>query len=866
MSNLYAEYRAVDNSITTKITLENTPNEESVLVYYQGMGGFVRNIDYAISGKDVSWSEDVKTFILNRIENSLNDIIVVYYTLENEEVICASKNFTLSSTDISNKSIDLSLDTIPSENTGWIVDLFAGPNQFTYNSVITGKNDFLLVRMGSTSSYKLSWLGLIMEESISKAQIANPLVDITIRVTYAIDVDNYYNFTRTSEIRHITALEASNYCLTLKHAPMKASQWEFQVIPQGGPSQLMGKDVFVHGKSLWWLPDTGLVENSYVNIIYYTGRYDLSQRPVKAIVQMANSKGHGICPKLKDIVRHYGAASQNVVPTEKAIRAALDEFTPSLTFDSSPGISFLEDSSSNITTKSFVKKESPWISEKTVNWSKNETSLYINGLSAGGDYTWLTSKPSSIVISTSAESEIIPVDPKWIKSPCAGGSYSWNGSIIEKAMTASGELLFSVPSGSFVGGVKLYCNNTFNTSADIYSIGTDFDREALTRKFYAPTSSGAFNQWEPGQTLVRDGWVYFSEPTDIKIYCWSSARELRSSSIKYYDNGQFKININYDVIDWNDYARCYVAGTVGFISEFSHGVGGMAVKHYQSSNIPSLSAATGLSDIIKNEIYFTGGNSTGSNYLHKWNRTSQTGEAVKALNVTTLAYMGSVGALGAGWLIGGINPLDTTDLSENVIQFKFDDETTSFYKIGISLNPVSDFGCALVGDKALIIGGESYILNESGQETKTPASEQSSAFNCRTKLMESIAGGISRTGLRGAALDSSTAIFIGGYEAGSEVDDISNFILVGQPTMNVDLYDNTTTTFKSLSQMPYGTARSAVMATPSKIHVIGGETYKNSDGTCNKTGAALTYDVSTSSWSMNSMRSNLFSGAGYTQL
>lgn len=862
MSKLQQEIFTVSSG--TELTLANDCDSSSVLVYYRGMGGFTNGNTYTVTESPGKITFADSSYFIP------GDKIIVYYAILGESVVCTSQTIQLNETNINNRYIDLSLTIPPIDTENWMIELFAGPNQFLYHNSTPGTSELDFLIQIINGNYRLSWNSLIMEQSIIKAIESNPTIDISFRLSYSINnAENYFYLKRICEKRYITPDDFIKGGIKLYNKPYKPDNYEFHFIVDGGPSQIYNKDFIVEDKYLKWITETGFdaVNNHHVNIIYYTFQFDLTKHSIKPIVQLASSKGKGLCPKLNNQVRPYGTTSQNITVSEKALRIALDEFNPSLSVTSSSGVSFYDSIESTVETKTITKPRT-LIDLEPLSYKWNSTNLYLNGFIVEGDYTWLDTETSSnlIIVNTSGESEIIPEDPKWVQSPCGGGNEYWSGKVIEKDIPASGYFLFSVPSGSLVGGIKL--NNTiqFNTSSDIYSLGTDYDREALTRKFYAPTTIGTFNKWEPSLEINKNGFVYFNEDTDIKLYCHNSARELRATSAKLYDLGDLNINIYYDVIDWEDYNRCYVASLPNNISEYGYS-NGLVVRYYSTSNLPSLSGAVGLFDNNRNDVYYTGGIEIDfDNYLYKWNRSTQTGANITTPLISLSAYMGAVSVLQAGWFLGGKNISDTDDLSNNVSYFRFEDETLSFYKVGLVSNPVNDFGCALISNhKALIVGGEALILDATSNYVKTSASNNSSIFNCYTKTMENIAGGVTRTGLRGAAIDTTKAVFIGGYNAGSDVDSEVDK-LIGQPVNDVNIYDSVTTTFKLLCSMPYNIARSAVLATPNKIHVIGGETYRNQDDSVFKTGSAITLMTSTNTWQMNAMRGNLFAGSGYTQL
>lgn len=856
--------------LTNGVDLGEPIRKSTVMVLAPGAVGLVRDIDYTVSGQTVLLTPSAADLVAG-------DNLVFYYEPFGAVTATASISAVIANNGI--KIIELPGSAhLPVSDDGWIVEARGGPEQADFFS---STSDFVV----TSSPWGISWLGRNLETAIGRA--INALGDTVeggpiLTVFYPADGP----VGRVGEVHQITAVEAGWRRFMLKKVPDPL--WSAHLHAQGAEPQQYGFDFRFDqapgglGEAQWlaWDGmdlDGQLLAGDWVFVVYHTKVFGL---PAKAPIELASVKHKGLSPRMLGEVRPFGAVTENVEPSEFAIRSALNEFSPSLTYQTASGVSFFTSASSDFTPRTLIKYDGDYTfldplnpfarASRTVTYDWHAQKAYFRALAVSGDYTWLGASTGDLtgtaVVCTSSETEIIPDDPKFIKSSAAGGFNSWGGVIAESGTFASGTILFTAQSGTVLGGVRIRTLSGFTTESDIYSIGTDFNRELITRQFRAPMIKGDFLKWEPGQGIVRDGWTHFSTSADVKLFCYTSARELRTVPVRMLDQGLLGLNFTYDEIDWNDSARCYV-GSPGYVTEFGFGVGGMSSTSRVATSLPGATGDASTADNHRSDIFFfDGGVLPTTPSLYKWNAPGQVGSLLSyaAAHAPALYFGGAQSALDAAWFLGGTA---SNVIYGDVTMFRYTDSTFTFYNAGALLSGATDFGCGVVNSKIFAFGGARQTTSDEDTAATSLASSKSLAFDCVTKTAMDVGPqSPARASVRAASNDNKIYV-VGGYEVGVAVGD-STETLVNQPSKSIDVYDDSVQTFITLNDMLYGTSRPAVFATSTKVHVIGGETYNSRTVSpiISETGAAQTLQLATMTWSISTLRSDPFVGLGYAQL
>jgi hypothetical protein len=183
------------------------------------------------------------------------------------------------------------------------------------------------------------------------------------------------------------------------------------------------------------------------------------------------------------------------------------------------------------------------------------------------------------------------------------------------------------------------------------------------------------------------------------------------------------------------------------------------------------------------------------------------------------------------------------------------------------LSGAADFGCGIIGTKIFAFGGARQTTSDEDIAGSTLASNKTLAFDCATRTaIDESAVSPARASVRAASCQDKIYI-VGGYDTGNAIGGTTE-TLVSQPSKSIEQYDDVTKLVVSLPDMLYGTSRPAVFATPTKVHVVGGETHNTREGTpiVSQTGATMSLQISTGTWSISPLRSDPFAGLGYAQL
>lgn len=407
--------------------------------------------------------------------------------------------------------------------------------------------------------------------------------------------------------------------------------------------------------------------------------------PVYTVLEYATSGRAGICPILKPSVRPLVEADINSVPSEKAVRDAIEAIDPYINYANvGDGIGIFKDTSGNNVAlyNTILFENGPGMS----GYIQNNT-LYLSG----GETSGTTS--GYLVGDISVQ----------------GGMHQYSSTIDANTISTSGLTLVRAQEDDVIGKMFLKCDIPFEQNNSEYSIGTADDKEFYTERFNAPSAAGLVSF---KYNIAMSGeYDWCSEDKDILIYRYGDEPVSGSLGISiFYDKVRWQSNYGYlfvgDIerfnisnstvsnrlnnIDNNDLytVNCspiafnyyiYIAGgsnTVGSTTT--------SIRRYDSKNdtvqtvsksILTVSRASASTCRSTLRAYFCGGDngsSTVYNVIDSIDFSSDTTNAVNRISMTARTKTNTVYNSTHAYIAGGYNAASTILTNIEKIQFASD--------------------------------------------------------------------------------------------------------------------------------------------------------------------------------------------------
>jgi len=449
----------------------------------------------------------------------------------------------------------------------------------------------------------------------------------------------------------------------------------------------------------------------------------LTKFPIKTILEFATDTRKGIMPVLKSEVKMLEEASPSGVPSELAVRKAINQINSHAQFES-VGIGM------------------PIFSQMA------GTQAQINSLiPSGADAIWLDTTTNTVMLSgwavsssTSAtldyivfnegdmcvNDSVIVIDPPLNGSSVIttygmsvqGGKNQYCAEINYDELATSGVAIATAYRDDVIGKIFIKCEVPLEQNGSVYSVGDWTDKIKYTQNFSAPVNAGLVN-FEYGDGMTSEfSWISAAS-ADIVLWTYGTPPVT----------GKLGFSIFYDHVNWAPDFGYYLGTGATDVIRFD-----LTQEDNSFSYRAALAANTTSYGVFQNgyNMYAAGGIWTAvMATIQKYNSKNDTLAAV-ATSVLTVARMSTRGANStlAGYVFGG----QTASASSAVVdKLTFSTDTTNATSNATMNAARVGGGTVSNSTTAIVAGGFSYgVVPLSSIETMTFSSDTTMALSSST--------------------------------------------------------------------------------------------------------------------------------------
>ena len=427
----------------------------------------------------------------------------------------------------------------------------------------------------------------------------------------------------------------------------------------------------------------------------------LTKFPINTILQFANEDRKGITPKLQSQVRMLADADHSLVPSELAVRKALDQVNSHAQFKS-------------------VGDGSPLFAQMAGNQGQ------INSLiPSGASNIWLDGTSDTVMVSgwavSSATSStldyivfnvgdacvnnsVLVIDPPLNGATILttygmsvqGGKNQYCAQLDYTQMSVSGTVITTVNQDDVIGKMFIKCEVPLEQNGSIYSVGDWIDKTKYTAQFSAPSHAGLVS-FEYGDGMTSEfSWISASSDN---IVLWTYGTPPATGTLGF--------SVFYDHVNWAPDLGYYMGTGSTPSIRFN-----LTDDSYAPSYRGSLAVDTTSYGVFHNSynMYAAGGIWASSPIatIQKFNAKNDTVQAVtkNTLYQSKMAGKGVSSTL-AGYLFGGET---ASAVTASVEKLTFSNDTSIATPVASLTTARFTGGTLDSGTQAIAAGGFTYAV------------------------------------------------------------------------------------------------------------------------------------------------------------